>query len=226
MPDMHTTVATLLAALLFAVTTGNASAETITGQASVIDGDTIEIHGTRIRLDGIDAPESAQPCIVNGQNGRCGRLSAMALDNLIGNQTVSCEWDEKDRYGRVIGTCSAGGQNLNAAMVADGWAMAYREYSVEYVPQENDARSTKRGIWQTEFVPPWDWRKQKRTQAEAKQQAGCVIKGNISTRTGERIYHVPGGQYYDKTAISTSAGERWFCSEAEARTAGWRRSKR
>ena len=104
-------------------------------------------------------------------------------------------------------------------MVADGWAMAYREYSLDYVPQEDDARSAKRGIWQTEFVPPWDWRKQKRTQTEAKQQAGCVIKGNISTRTGERIYHVPGGQYYDKTAISTSAVERWFCSEAEARAA-------
>jgi endonuclease YncB( thermonuclease family) len=226
MPDMHNALTTLLAALLFAATTGSASAETLVGQASVIDGDTIEMHGTRIRLDGIDAPESAQPCIVNGQNARCGLLSARALDDRIGNQTVSCEWDEKDRYGRVIGTCIAGGKNLNAAMVADGWAMAYREYSIKYVPQEDDARSAKRGIWQTEFIPPWDWRKQRRIQAEDKQQAGCVIKGNISPQSGERIYHVPSGKFYDKTRVSTSAGERWFCSEAEARAAGWRRSKR
>ncbi|HEV2852974.1 MAG TPA: hypothetical protein VHC97_09250 [Thermoanaerobaculia bacterium] len=54
----------------------------------------------------------------------------------------------------------------------------------------------------------------------------CEIKGNISLRTGERIYHLPGQQYYDKTVIDPAAGERWFCTEAEARANGWRKSKR
>lgn len=54
--------------------------------------------------------------------------------------------------------------------------------------------------------------------------SGCNIKGNISINTGERIYHVPGQRYYDPTRISPSYGERWFCSEAEARKAGWRKA--
>lgn len=54
----------------------------------------------------------------------------------------------------------------------------------------------------------------------------CAIKGNISYTTGEKIYHLPGMRFYDDTVIDTSAGERWFCTEAEAVSAGWRRSKR
>lgn len=55
--------------------------------------------------------------------------------------------------------------------------------------------------------------------------ANCNIKGNINPRTGERIYHVPGQRYYNETQISPQHGERWFCSEAEARAAGWRRAR-
>lgn len=226
MPIRRKFASLLLAALVTGGQPIAALADSIAGQASVIDGDTIEIQGTRIRLHGIDAPESAQSCIVNGKNARCGVLSSRALDDRIGNQSVTCEWSEKDSYDRVIGICRAGDTDLNAAMVANGWAMAYREYSIDYVPQEDAARAAKRGIWQTEFEPPWEWRKSQRVQTEAKRQAGCVIKGNISRCNGERIYHVPGGQYYDRTQISESAGERWFCSEAEARAAGWRRSMR
>ena len=73
------------------------------------------------------------------------------------------------------------------------------------------ALATMFGLWQGDFAALWD---------------DCRIKGNISTQSGERIYHVPGGQYYGRTGITTSKGERWFCSEAEARAAGWRRSRR
>jgi hypothetical protein len=79
-------------------------------------------------------------------------------------------------------------------------------------------------------VLPWDWRAQDRAhqqapvQTQTQQAESCVIKGNISSK-GERIYHVPGGQWYDETKISESKGERWFCSETEARAAGWRPSK-
>jgi len=58
----------------------------------------------------------------------------------------------------------------------------------------------------------------------AGENDACNIKGNVSTR-GETIYHVPGQRYYDKTEIAASHGERWFCSEKEARAAGWRKSK-
>lgn len=219
----------LLLALLLAAP-GFAHAEPITGRASVIDGDTIDIHGTRIRLHGIDAPESRQSCVVGGKRWRCGQRAAFALANKIGKRPVSCEPKDRDRYNRVVAVCRAGGIDLNAWMVAEGWALAYRRYSADYMRQEGEASRAKVGIWQGDFVPPWEWRQGQRspTQRAAPRATGswaeCLIKGNIS-RNGH-IYHVPGGRYYDRTRIDTSRGERWFCSEAEARAAGWRRSRR
>ena len=81
------------------------------------------------------------------------------------------------------------------------------------------------GIWRGEVVAPWEWRKGKRLAgAEQPGRGECSIKGNIS-KNGTRIYHVPGGRYYDQTRIDTAKGERWFCTGAEARAAGWRRSR-
>ncbi len=114
-------------------------------------------------------------------------------------------------------------------------AIAYRRYSSDYIRQEDIASRSKVGIWQGEFVAPWEWRRGKRLKAaieprpkvpqpSSQEAADCLIKGNIS-RNG-RIYHVPGGQYYSRTKINQSKGERMFCTEAEAQAAGWRRSKR
>ncbi len=110
-------------------------------------------------------------------------------------------------------------------MVWEGLALAYRRYSLDYTGQEADARAARRGIWASEFVKPWDWRRGKRIAANDNAPDQCRIKGNIS-RSGERIYHVPGGQYYGRTKIDSSKGERWFCSEAEATAAGWRKALR
>ena len=200
-------------------------AEVMAGRAFVIDGDTIEIHGQRIRLHGIDAPESGQSCTVLGKRSRCGREAAIALSNKIGNHAVQCEKKDIDRYKRIVAVCRAGGENLNAWMVGEGWALAYRRYSPDYIMQEDNASRSKVGIWQGEFIAPWDWRRGKRLEAKQTQPRACLIKGNISRRGG-RIYHVPGGQYYSRTRIDQSQGERLFCTEAEARAAGWRRSKR
>jgi endonuclease YncB( thermonuclease family) len=215
-----------------------ASAADIVGQASVIDGDTIEIHAQRIRFFGIDAPEHDQLCEAQGGQYRCGQEAAMALSSEIGHQTVHCSPRDVDQYGRIVAVCSAGGQDLNAWMVSNGWALAYRHYSLDYVPEEDAAHVGGVGIWRGTFEAPWDWRHGQHTVAPtaAKPEAPaatvpsqpvtsqCLIKGNISSK-GERIYHLPGGQYYDATVIDTSKGERWFCTEAEAQAAGWRRSK-
>ncbi|MEQ8354646.1 MAG: thermonuclease family protein [Kiloniellaceae bacterium] len=201
------------------------SSEAIAGRASIIDGDTIEIHGTRIRLHGIDAPESDQTCAVAGENMRCGQQAALALADRIGQETVSCDQRGRDRYDRIISVCHASGEDLNAWMVANGWAMAYRRFSTDYVRQEEAAAAAKIGIWKGEFTTPWEWRaRERRAQERTQEKSNCNIKGNISYNTGERIYHLPGGEYYSRTKISPSKGERWFCSEAEARAAGWRRS--
>ena len=200
----------------------------IAGRARVIDGDTIEIRGARIRLHGIDAPESGQSCFNNGKRWRCGQQAALALTNRIGSRPVTCRARGRDRYRRVVAVCTVSGVNLNQWMVTEGWAMAYRRFSPDYVPDEKSARGSSRGIWRGAFVPPWDWRRGKRLQGNAKAAAKpgkCQIKGNISRR-GKHIYHVPGGQYYSRTKIDQGKGERWFCTEAEARAAGWRRSRR
>ena len=203
-------------------------ARTLTGRARAIDGDTLDLGSARIRLHGIDAPESAQRCRAQGRFWACGREATRALARRIRGKQVACEERDRDRYGRIVAVCTAAGQDLNGWMVTGGWALAYRQYSRAYVATERRARSARRGVWRGEFVPPWDWRRGKRlagTQTTAPKANGrCNIKGNIG-RSGTRIYHVPGGRYYDVTRIDTSRGERWFCTQGEARAAGWRRSR-
>jgi endonuclease YncB( thermonuclease family) len=147
-------------AVVVTLLAGPASAETLTGQATVIDADTVEIHGERIRLLGIDAPESRQVCTnAAGAEYRCGQAAAFALADKIGRALVTCEGRERDRYKRLVATCFAAGVDLNAWLVEQGLAVAYRRYSKAYVSQEEAARSARRGLWAGEFAMPWDWRK-------------------------------------------------------------------
>ena len=130
------------------------------GIASVIDGDTIELHGERIRLFGIDAAESSQLCEdAAGKAYRCGQQAALALADRIGRQTVRCEGKDRDRYGRLVAICYLGDEDLDAWMVLQGLALAFRKYSTLYVPQEDEARLAKRGLWSGSFEMPWEWRK-------------------------------------------------------------------
>lgn len=138
------------------------AANEIVGTASVIDGDTIEIHGERIRFHGIDAPEGSQLCQRGGKPWRCGQASALALADHIGRKTVSCTPQKTDRYGRTVASCAIGREDLEGWMVTNGWAVAYRHYSSDYVGHENAARAAKAGIWASEFQMPWDWRRENR----------------------------------------------------------------
>ena len=210
--------------------TALASRPTLTGRARVIDGDTLDVGGARIRLHGIDAPESRQGCNADGRRWPCGERATRELGRRLGDRTVSCEERDRDRYGRIVAVCRASGEDINAWMVRQGWALAYRKYSRAYVAEESAAKAARRGMWRGQFVAPWDWRRGERlagnrTTSSRTDGAGCRIKGNIS-RNGSRIYHVPGGAFYDRTRIDTARGERWFCTEQEARAAGWRRARR
>jgi endonuclease YncB( thermonuclease family) len=128
----------------------------------VIDGDTIEIHGTRIRFSGIDAPESSQTCEADGLSYRCGQKAAIALSDFIGSHTVICNKTGTDRWRRVIAKCFSEGTDISGWMVANGWAIAYRKYSMDYVADEERARDQRIGIWAGKFVAPEEWRKGKR----------------------------------------------------------------
>ena len=143
--------------------TDSMSAPTIQGTASVIDGDTIEIHGERIRPDAMDAPESSQLCLdAAGSRYRCGQKSAVALADMIGRSVVSCEPKGPGRYKRVIAVCFKGETNLNASMVTQDWAVAFRKYGMDYIPPDEEARLARPWIWAGSFEMPWDWRARKR----------------------------------------------------------------
>jgi endonuclease YncB( thermonuclease family) len=215
----------IFASLVATSAVGTAAAESpVIGVASIIDGDTLEIQGQRIRLHGIDAPESGQSCEKDGRQYRCGQQAALALADKIGRVPIRCEQLDIDRYKRIVAVCRLGAEDLNGWMVRKGWAIAYRQYSRDYVDDETAAQAAKAGIWAGRFIEPSKWRRGDRLQAGKKPAAvACQIKGNIN-RSGERIFHVPGGRDYGPTRIDESKGERWFCSEDEARKAGWRRS--
>lgn len=135
----------------------------ISGIATVIDGDTIEIRGVRIRLFGIDAPEGAQNCTrANGTRWDCAQQAASALEHYLRGRPVVCVRRDVDRYGRLVCRCNVSGDDVNAWLVRNGWAVAYTRYSRDYVKQESEARAPRRGIWSGDFAMPWEWRLGKR----------------------------------------------------------------
>lgn len=138
------------------------STPSISGTASVIDADTLDIHGTRVRLHGVDAPESAQTCKDGaGKEYRCGQQAALKLSDFINRRPVACVSRDTDRYGRTVAVCKIGTVDLNEWLVREGWAVAYRQYSMDYAPAEQEAKAAKRGIWGGTFEMPSEFRKKK-----------------------------------------------------------------
>jgi endonuclease YncB( thermonuclease family) len=229
----------------------------------IIDGDTIRVRLSSgpitVRLASIDAPEYDQ---TGGADARA------ALGRRLKGRQVELEVETQDQYQRVVAFVYMGGENINAWMVQQGYAWAYRQFMSDprYCAWEAEARMSRRGLWSTppgSQKAPWEWRWSQRERGafeftdyrretaaacvktmrkamesraafESPQQPpvvapatlpppaaeACRIKGNIS-QSG-RVYHVPGGEWYEQTQIDTARGERWFCTEAEAKAAGWR----
>lgn len=225
--------------------------EILQGQvARIVDGDTLILSdSTQIRFYGIDAPESAQQCNQTSGPYLCGQISKQKLKEKIASNPISCAVKSKDIYGRSVAICSLllpqGGQpeDLNAWMVQQGWAVAYRQYSKMYVALEEEAEREGRGIWNGEFQVPAEWRRHQGgggsegggdssntssssmvSPPPSSDNGDCTIKGNISSK-GDKIYHTMGSPSYALTIINENKGERWFCSEDEAIDAGWRKAE-
>lgn len=127
---------------------------------TVIDGDTVHGAGKRIRLHGIDAPESAQSCTDKaGRRWSCGAEATAALETLLGGSRIECRETDIDRYGRIVAICYKGEIDINAWLVRNGWAVAYTRYSFDYLIEEMVARFYNRGIWAGDFVTPEVWRR-------------------------------------------------------------------
>ncbi len=201
------------------------------GTLEVIDGDTFDIGEIRVRLFGVDAPEADQSCGTGAGAGSvwaCGAWVTQEVTLRFANRAADCTVVDTDRYGRSVARCTVDGRDIGEQLVSEGLATAYRQYSLDYVTAEKSAQIARRGIWRGEVEDPASWRRRARTpqaSAQAPQAASgdCVIKGNISS--GGRIYHMPTDNHYGRTRIDTGKGERWFCSETEARNAGWRRAR-
>lgn len=226
----------LVAFLLVTIAQGvTAAPQPIFGIAQAQDGDSLTINGTRIRLFGIDAPEFDQTCTRGQTKWACGAESADHLSKLVTGREVRCSQLGKDQFGRILGRCTVGGFEVNRIVVERGWATAFRKYSTDYVASENRAKDAGLGIWAGAFQVPSEVRTEKRgmrSMTKGRQSTprpqmqslnstptGCRIKGNHS-RKGEWIYHLPGMPYYEQTRP-----EAMFCTEAEARAAGYRRAR-
>lgn len=212
----------------------------IVGIATGGDGDSFQVDGQRVRLFGIDAPEFDQTCQRAGSDWQCGQDAAEALSKLVVGKDVRCISAGTDQYDRILARCTVGPVDVNRYMVANGFAVAFRRYSNDYVGAEETAKANRRGIWAGTFTMPSEVRAAHRasrpaavsTRRDAARSKpvvrstataianndGCRIKGNRNRR-GQWIYHVPGMPYYDRTRA-----EDIFCSEAEARAAGYRRA--
>jgi endonuclease YncB( thermonuclease family) len=217
-----------LAALAVGVERSCAAQQRLSGRATVTDGDSLEIGDARVRLFGVDAVEGRQSCTRDARQWACGEEAARKLRSLIGDRSIACTQRDIDDYGRVVAVCRAGNVDLGAEMARSGFATAYRRYSNDYVDEENEARAARRGIWAGEFTTPETYRgdqrettRERATPAQQAQRDGCSIKGNINGE-GERIYHTTASPAYRDTEIDAAKGERWFCTETEARGAGWR----
>ena len=142
------------------------STSTVVGTSYVIDGDTIDISGTRIRLLAIDAPELEQACSdAQGRSWDCGSVAARELRNHVNEQDLKCESSRQDQYRRVLAICfMPDGSDVNAWMVRQGWAVAFRT-TKRYRPEQDEAAAAKRGLWAGAFVMPWEWRDRNRRRA-------------------------------------------------------------
>lgn len=197
----------------------------------IVDGDTFEIEsGEKVRLIGIDTPESGDCYFYNAKN---------KLSDLILNKRIKMDKDvsETDRYQRLLRYIYVDDIFINDYLVKEGFANATSyppdiKYQDQFRESESQARSQNKGLWNACSSPtPIPTKKPENTNSQpagvsSQNNSECNIKGNISYSTGEKIYHVPGQRDYEKTVIDSSKGERYFCSESEAVSAGWRKAKR
>ena len=202
----------------------------------VIDGDTFKVqYGEEVksvRLIGVNTPET-----VDSRTGvECyGKEASDYLKNKINGKDIylakDSSQDNQDKYGRLLRYAMIDGIELGVDLIANGYAREYTYdddyfYIDTYHTAEESAKTNKLGIWSDKCQ---DNNQAQSTDSSSEnvsvEKQNCVIKGNISNYGGTKIYHVPGQKYYESTQIDESAGERWFCTEAEAQAAGWRKSK-
>lgn len=201
------------------------------GIPRVIDADTLEVNGQRIRLGGIDAPERAEECLrADGRRWACGAWATEQARVMLSGQRVHCIDLGQRTYRRVVGRCYLDGQDISVLLIEAGAARQCARYAraqgqdVAYSAAEARGMQAQAGIFSGPLNPLAGFcRDRQEAQRHAPVAADCAIKGNVS-QNGQ-IYHLPGQRDYEKVNMN-KPGVRWFCSEEAAQAAGWRRARR
>lgn len=197
------------------------SSKTIEGRATILTGDLLRVDHTLVKLVGIEAPEREQRCLRSGnRRWRCAEAATDALAQLTRRRPITCQTKSTDELGRMRAVCYDGTTDIAAALVSGGHVFAEAGLMSSYAKQEAAAKTAKIGLWSGESERPSDYRK--RTWEEAKRSApeGCPIKGQLAGNA--KLYVLPWSADYHRVRVSKARGERWFCSEQEAISAGWR----
>lgn len=194
----------------------------VEGRATAVNGDTLRVNGQLVKLTGIEAPEVEQRCGANQRIAwRCGVAAQSGLRDLVRNKPVRCEAGAADASGRLQATCTVADRDLAAELAGKGLVFAEEGVFSRYASREREAREAKRGVWRTSSPErPKAYRDRRWEVARKAAPEGCPIKGHIVS--GDRVYVLPWSAQYERVRVRERSGGRWFCSEAEARAAGWR----
>lgn len=210
------------------VTAAQADADSnseLRGRASAVSGNVLKINNTEVRLVGIDAPDPTQPCFkANGKRWPCADAATQALSRHVRGRRIACELSNPDKGTIPLAHCRAGDTDIAGQLVKEGHVFASEGYFRTYSSEEEGARAAKLGLWQGQNERPSIWRARVWDEAKRTAPDGCPIKGFV--RSQGRIYAMPWSENYDQRNIKTVKGERWFCSEDEARAAGFRAASR
>jgi endonuclease YncB( thermonuclease family) len=199
--------------------------KSVQGRAYAIGADTLRVAGTTIKLTGIDAPESEQRCGTGGRAWRCGAAAEASLSRLVSGRHLKCTWSGADEAGRVLGQCAIGDKDVGAELVRQGHVFADGSILVRYASQEREARAAKTGLWATgDAERPSAYRAKLWDEAKRRSPEGCPIKGQVAGAS--RVYVLPWAADYERIRVQKARGERWFCSEQEATSAGFKAAQR
>jgi len=197
--------------------------EIITGRARAIDGGHLRVRKQVLRLDNIDALLPSQTCTSRrGRAWRCGRRAKDQLARLVRRSTLTCTVSGKDDDGIKRVSCTSKIGDVAAALVVKGYAFAHLGMFASYRDEENEARQKKRGVWQGPAERPADFRLTRWDKAAKTAPKGCPIKGRVIRR--KRLYALPWDRGYARVKIRPRRGEKWFCTEQDARAAGFKRA--
>lgn len=214
-------VATAAMAIAWFVLDRLSTVQPVAGQARAVSGEVLKLADKEYRLAGIAAPDPEQRCGEGSRRWSCASDATRSLATLVRGKSIVCHPRAASPPARPTARCYDGDTDIAAELVRLGAVWADENDSRGYRSLESKAKEAKLGIWRAASDPPWAWREKIWAAAKSKAPDGCPIKG--TTSGGEKLYHMPWSPDYDRIRVSSnSKSRRWFCTEAEALSAGYR----